>query len=122
MLSRDGSRMAYSSTSRNGTDRDIWLHDPRGGEPRLLLQEGGSWSAQDFSPDGSRLLVMKYVSANESYPGEVDVATGKLRMFPVDGGKAAFGDYEAEWRAIADSGVDGVFVDHADLGVAFFRG
>jgi len=38
------------------------------------------------------------------------------------GGKAAFGDYEAEWRAIADSGVDGVFVDHADLGVAFFRG
>lgn len=91
VLSRDGARMAYSSTARNGTDRDIWLRDLRGGEPRLLLQEGGSWSAQDFSPDGSRLLVMKYVSANESYPGEVDVATGKLRMFPVDGGKAAFG-------------------------------
>ena len=35
--------------------------------------------------------------------------------------KAAFGDYEAEWRVIADAGVDGVFVDHADLGVAFFR-
>lgn len=37
------------------------------------------------------------------------------------GGKAAFGDYEAEWRVIADSGVDGVFVDHPDLGTAFFR-
>lgn len=34
---------------------------------------------------------------------------------------AAFGDYEAEWRVLADAGVDGVFVDHADLGVAFFR-
>jgi len=40
--------------------------------------------------------------------------------FRAGGGKAVFGDYEAEWRAIADTGVDGVFVDHADLGVAFF--
>ena len=37
------------------------------------------------------------------------------------GGKDAYGDYEAEWAVIAGSGVDGVFVDHADLGVAFFR-
>ncbi|MFL0411185.1 glycerophosphodiester phosphodiesterase family protein [Microbacterium paludicola] len=37
------------------------------------------------------------------------------------GGKAAFGDYEAEWDVIRRSGVDGVFVDHPDLGVAFFR-
>ncbi len=36
------------------------------------------------------------------------------------GGKAAFGDYEAEWAVIRDAGVDGVFVDHADLGVGFF--
>jgi len=33
---------------------------------------------------------------------------------------AAFGDWEGEWRRIADAGVDGVFVDHPDLGVAFF--
>ncbi|MCT1478792.1 glycerophosphodiester phosphodiesterase family protein [Microbacterium sp. p3-SID336] len=38
------------------------------------------------------------------------------------GGKGAFGDYEAEWGVIARQGVDGVFVDHPDLGVAFFRG
>ena len=37
------------------------------------------------------------------------------------GGKAAFGDYASEWAAIARTGVDGVFVDHPDLGVAFFR-
>ena len=37
------------------------------------------------------------------------------------GGKSAFGDYEAEWAVIARQGVDGVFVDHPDLGVAFFR-
>lgn len=37
------------------------------------------------------------------------------------GGKAAHGNYEGEWQAIVETGVDGVFVDHPDLGVAFFR-
>ncbi|MGW8481821.1 glycerophosphodiester phosphodiesterase family protein [Microbacterium sp. NPDC055903] len=41
--------------------------------------------------------------------------------FRAEGGKAAFGDWESEWAVIADSGVDGVFVDHPDLGVGFFR-
>ena len=36
------------------------------------------------------------------------------------GGKAAFGDWEGEWALLAASGIDGVFVDHADLGVRFF--
>ncbi|RZA20811.1 MAG: S9 family peptidase [Lysobacteraceae bacterium] len=92
-LSRDGGLMAYSSTSRNGTDRDVWLRDTRNGEARLLVDAGGNWSPMDFSPDGSRLLVMKYVSAAESYPGVVDVTSGKLELFPVDGGKASFGGF-----------------------------
>lgn len=36
------------------------------------------------------------------------------------GAESEFGNYEQEWAEIADTGVDGVFVDHADLGVAFF--
>ena len=43
-------------------------------------------------------------------------------QFRARGGAGAFGDYESEWAMIRDAGVDGVFVDHADLGVAFFRG
>jgi glycerophosphoryl diester phosphodiesterase len=38
------------------------------------------------------------------------------------GGRSDYGDYEGEWQAIARTGVDGVFVDHPDLGVGFFRG
>ena len=41
--------------------------------------------------------------------------------FRGSGGRAEFGAYEAEWSVIARTGVDGVFVDHPDLGVAFFR-
>ena len=92
-LSHDGGLMAYSSTARNGTDRDVWLRNTRTGDTRLLVDAGGSWTPLDFSPDGTRLLVMKYVSAAESYPGVVDVASGKLELFPVDGGKAAFGGF-----------------------------
>ncbi|MET0813403.1 MAG: glycerophosphodiester phosphodiesterase family protein [Microbacterium sp.] len=43
---------------------------------------------------------------------------GQYRSGRVPG---AFGDWEAEWGVIRDAGIDGVFVDHADLGVAFFR-
>ena len=94
VLSDDGGLMAWTSTARNGTDRDIWLRNTRTGTSRPLLTEGGSWGALDFSPDGKRLLVSRYVSANESYPGEVDIASGQLTVFPVVGGKAAFGGFE----------------------------
>ncbi len=93
VLSRDGGLMAYGSTARNGTDRDIWIRNTRTGAARALVTAGGSWGAMDFSPDGSRLLVMKYVSAAESHPGVVDVASGKLELFPVDGGTASFGGF-----------------------------
>lgn len=92
-LSSDGGLMAYTSTARNGTDRDIWVRNTRTNEAKPLVTEGGSWSAMDFSPDGKQLLVSKYVSINESYPGVVDVGTGRLELFPVEGGKAAFGGF-----------------------------
>jgi glycerophosphoryl diester phosphodiesterase len=44
-----------------------------------------------------------------------------IGQFRGRGGAAAFGDWEAEWAVIRDAGIDGVFVDHPDLGVAFFR-
>ncbi|GAA5083192.1 S9 family peptidase [Lysobacter panacisoli] len=94
LFSHDGQRFAWSSTARNGKDTDIWVMDFATKQPRTLVTEGGQWNAMDFSPDGKRLLVMKYVSAAESYPGVVDVDSGKLEMFPVDGGKASFNGFK----------------------------
>lgn len=45
-----------------------------------------------------------------------------VRQYRGRGGAGAFGDYASEWAVLRDAGVDGVFVDHADLGVGFFRG
>ncbi len=44
-----------------------------------------------------------------------------IGQFRTKGGPEAFGDWESEWALIRDSGVDGVFVDHPDLGAEFFR-
>ncbi|GAA5205174.1 glycerophosphodiester phosphodiesterase family protein [Microbacterium kyungheense] len=44
-----------------------------------------------------------------------------IGQFRTRGGPSEFGDWEAEWSVIRDAGIDGVFVDHPDLGVAFFR-
>ena len=44
-----------------------------------------------------------------------------VRQFRRGGDPSAFGDWESEWALIRDSAVDGVFVDHPDLGVEFFR-
>ena len=37
------------------------------------------------------------------------------------GGDGAFGDWRREWAVLRDAQLDGVFVDHPDLGVEFFR-
>jgi dipeptidyl aminopeptidase/acylaminoacyl peptidase len=93
VFSHDGALLAYRSTARNGTDTDVWVRDVRSGQARAVVTAGGSWGALDFSPDGKKLLVIKGVSVAEAYPGEVNLETGELTMFPVDGGKAAFGGF-----------------------------
>ena len=99
--SRGGDRMAYGSTRRNGTDRDIYVVDPRDpATTRLLLTlEGGGWRPLDWSPDDTKLAVLEYVSINESYLWVADVASGaKTRVTPkVEGELVSYGG--AEWSA-----------------------
>ncbi len=79
--SEDGAWFAYASTRRNGSDRDIHLMEPLDGATSRLLMEnsGGGWGVSDVSPDGSRLLVVEYVSVNESYIWLVDTTSGSRR-------------------------------------------
>ena len=82
---RDGSRIAWTSTRRNGRDNDVWLGDPqRPGEARLLAElSGGGWSVSDWSPDGTQLALTEFLSANLSQLWLLDAATGrKERLTP----------------------------------------
>lgn len=75
---------AYSSTRRNGADRDIYVMDPRDPQAtdRLVHQvSGGGWGVGDWSPDGKTLLLFEYVSVNESHLWLLDLASGQRREF-----------------------------------------
>ena len=75
----DGSQIVITSNQRNGRDVDLYLANPREpGSMKLLMQvDKQTWSAHDWSHDGKTLLISRYVSANESYPAILDVASGQ---------------------------------------------
>ena len=75
----DGSQIVITSNQRNGRDVDLYLANPReSGSMKLLMQvDKQTWSAHDWSHDGKTLLISRYVSANESYPAILDVASGQ---------------------------------------------
>lgn len=90
----DGSQMILSSTERNGRDTDLLLADPRKPDSREMLWQtkGEFWGAADWSVDGSRVLMSRYVSANESYPALLNVASKEKIDLPLpEDGKAAVG-------------------------------
>ena len=74
-----GDRIAYASTRRNGTDRDIYIMDPLNpaSGKQLLEVKGGGWGASDWSPDDRHLLVGEFLSVNQSRYHLVDVASGR---------------------------------------------
>ncbi len=79
-LSRDGSKLAFYGTARNGKDYDIYLCDLRGDmKPRMIHQGTGSIAPLEFSPDGFGLLLQEYISNKVSHLHLLDVASGDLR-------------------------------------------
>jgi len=81
--SDDGRYLAFQSTRRNGRSNDVWMFDMKNGmEPELLLEApGGSWwGPVDFAPDNSKLLVVQYISINDSRIHIVDLESGDVEQ------------------------------------------
>ena len=77
--SNKGDRFAFFTTKRNGRDHDLHVGDlGSAGDTAAVLEREGIWSPLDWSPDDTNLLVMHYVSINESYLYVLDVTTGAL--------------------------------------------
>ena len=81
--SNSGREVAFFSTARDGRSFDIDIVDPEEGAlPRLALAgdaSGAAWSVLDWSPDDSKLLVLKEVSISEGYLYVVDLGSGQKR-------------------------------------------
>lgn len=86
--SNGGDRMAYSSTRRNGKDVDLYTIAPADPttDRALARLEGSGWRVLDWSPDDRSLLVLEFVSANESSLWLVDAGTGEKTLITPKGG------------------------------------
>jgi dipeptidyl aminopeptidase/acylaminoacyl peptidase len=82
--SPDGRTIAFSSNRTEHPDAndnsDIWLVDPKGGEPRRVTTDPGTDSAPEWSPDGKTLA---YVHMPEN---PAVYATPRLLVIPASGG------------------------------------
>lgn len=109
--------LAYSDNARNGTDTDVRVGRMVDGalEPIALVTEmEGAWYAEDFSEDGSQLLVGRYISASESQIWLADLVTGELEQIsptrePAAYNSAVFGSSDRSLYVRSDR--DGQFVD-----------
>lgn len=77
---KDGNGIYFTSTKRNGKDRDIYFMNPNNSNSEKLICEvnGGGWGISDISTDNKQLILSEYVSANESYIWILNIETGKL--------------------------------------------
>ncbi len=95
--SRDGRRIAYASNARDGVSYDIYIADvPSTIAPRLIMNGmGKTWFVLDWSINDSKLLVMNYISINESYLFLADAVTGTLT--PLDAAREPVGTRAARF-------------------------
>jgi len=80
---REGRRLAYQSTRRNGASNDIWLADPdnpAGSRVVLESPDGSWWGPAEFSRTGTRVLVTNYVSITDSRVNLLDLDTGNVTL------------------------------------------
>lgn len=97
---RQGKWLAYDSSERNGKDRDLYVIQPA--DPttkRLVAAVEGAWSPEDWSPDGSTILMNEVFGNSETYLWRVNVKTGEKTPITKrgDGDKASW--YNARFSA-----------------------
>jgi dipeptidyl aminopeptidase/acylaminoacyl peptidase len=94
-FSPDGKRIAYASNERNPADFDVVVRELDGeigtpdrgaGEAKPIVSGDGIFAPASWSPDGSRLLVLKLLSNTNQDLYVCDVASGEMRhLTPHDG-------------------------------------
>ena len=101
--SRDGHRLAFSSTKRNGRATDVYVMDASDTSSARIVHEapdGAWWTAADWGPDGRRLLVVQYVSIVDSRVHVLDLETGVPRLVAGGGERtASYGSVEPAFAA-----------------------
>jgi dipeptidyl aminopeptidase/acylaminoacyl peptidase len=111
--SRDGKWIAYTQFQAKGTDSNVFLVEVATGKGTLLTEhkDENLYRANDFSPDGKRLLVTS--NAGNGYPnvGLLNLATRKLdwltqEQWEIHGGNFSPDGKTITWTADVDGNTE----------------
>ena len=80
---KNGSRIAFQSTRRNGQSNDVWVmntKDLNSAEMILESPDGTWWGPSDWSKDGKKVLIQNYISITNAKAYILDVESKKKKM------------------------------------------
>ncbi len=102
IFSDDGARLAWSYVPNAEPNYDIYVASAAGdAAPRRVLDGEGAITPQDFSADGARLLLQRYISIAESRLFVFDTATNAVTQLTPDLRVAySGGEFTPDGRAI----------------------
>ena len=116
--SADGKWIAYTQEQAKGTDSNIFAADVKTGESALLTAHDGEqlYRANDFSPDGKKLLVTSNAENGYDNVGLLDIATKKISWLTRDKWEIAGGNFSPDgkhviWTANVDGNTDIYLLD-----------
>jgi dipeptidyl aminopeptidase/acylaminoacyl peptidase len=91
-----GDSFMYSTTRRNGADRDLWIMNPWHPETSKPVVElaGGGWGGSDWSPDDSQVLAIEFLSITKSNVWLINVANGEKEALNDVNREVAYGGAE----------------------------
>jgi dipeptidyl aminopeptidase/acylaminoacyl peptidase len=102
--------MVYSLHKSTEASTAVVVQGISAGEPKVVYSDPAPGETTDVTADGSRVLFVRFVSANEIILFEIDVKSGKTaRVFPAEGKKAAIqaARYAADGKRIYVATDDG---------------
>jgi len=93
VMSQNSGRLAYTrwDADEDGAFTQIRIIDPRSPRTDRLVTtlRGGGWRPTDWSPDARSVLLIEYVSINDSRVWRMDAGSGKVsRLLPAGNGAA----------------------------------
>jgi dipeptidyl aminopeptidase/acylaminoacyl peptidase len=102
IFSDDGAQIAWSYVPASEPNYDIFVGDPNNAQARRRVLDGeGAIGPADFSADGGRLLLQRYVSIAESHLFVLDIASGGItRITPDITVSYSGGEFTPDGRAI----------------------
>ena len=83
LWSRDGDKIAYGTTRRNGASNDVWVMDykyPDQAKMVFASPDGTSWTPADWSKDSKKILLQNYISVTSSRIFILDTETGEKEL------------------------------------------